>query len=210
MDGSKTINERKNLLKICYKIIFNSNWSKKRFLEGMQNKFINSDKLLVVFQSAKKNKLNLSIKKKWITFVGKLNSAKGYDIFGDAIIKILDKYPKWNALVIGDEPREKIILNHKNLKNLGFQNHQKVLQTFNKTSIAVACSRWEEPFGRTSLEASANGCAVIITDRGGLPETITNARILINLSHKNSAFSLGLDVIIEVDIPILLAQLNTS
>ena len=55
MSGSKSITERKNLLKICYKIIFNSNWSKKRFLEGMQNKFVNSEKLLVVFQSAKKN-----------------------------------------------------------------------------------------------------------------------------------------------------------
>ena len=31
MDGSKTIKERKKLLKICYKIIFNSNWSKKDF-----------------------------------------------------------------------------------------------------------------------------------------------------------------------------------
>ena len=31
MEGSKTIKERKDLLKICYKIIFNSNWSKKRF-----------------------------------------------------------------------------------------------------------------------------------------------------------------------------------
>jgi len=31
MDGSKTIGERKELLKKCYKIIFNSNWSKKRF-----------------------------------------------------------------------------------------------------------------------------------------------------------------------------------
>ena len=41
MDGSKTIDERKKLLKICYKIIFNSNWSKKRFLEGLENKFIN-------------------------------------------------------------------------------------------------------------------------------------------------------------------------
>jgi len=30
MDGSKTIEERKKLLKICYKIIFNSNWSKKK------------------------------------------------------------------------------------------------------------------------------------------------------------------------------------
>ena len=57
-----------------------------------------------------------------------------------------------------------------------------MLKIFKDSSIAVACSRWEEPFGRTSLEASANGCAVIITNKGGLPETITNARILSNLS----------------------------
>ena len=31
MTGSKTINQRKFLLKNCYKIIFNSNWSKKIF-----------------------------------------------------------------------------------------------------------------------------------------------------------------------------------
>ena len=59
MDGSKTIEERKKLLKICYKIIFNSNWSKKRFLEGLENKFVNSNKLAVFFQSAKK--ANLSV-----------------------------------------------------------------------------------------------------------------------------------------------------
>ena len=61
----------------------------------------------------------------------------------------------------------------------------KTLNIFKKTSIAVACSRWEEPFGRTSLEASANGCAVIITNKGGLPETVTNAKILESLSVKN-------------------------
>ena len=54
MDGSQTIKERKNLLKICYKIIFNSSWSKKRFLEGLENKFVNSEKLLVFHQSASK------------------------------------------------------------------------------------------------------------------------------------------------------------
>ena len=66
---------------------------------------------------------------------------------------------------------------------MGFLNHEKVLDIFKKTSIAVACSRWEEPFGRTSLEASANGCAVIITDKGGLPETVTNAKILKKLNE---------------------------
>ena len=44
--------------------------------------------------------------------------------------------------------------------------------------------RWEEPFGRIH-EASANGCAVIITNKGGLPETVTNAKILKNLNVKN-------------------------
>jgi len=185
MDGSKTVNERKKLLKICYKIIFNSNWSKKRFLEGLENKFVNSNKLVVFFQSADKSQLSVvKRKKKWITFVGKLNKAKGYDIFVEAIKKILNVYPDWKAKIIGDEKREKIILDHKNADLLGFQSHRNVLNIFKKSSIAVACSRWEEPFGRTSLEASANGCAVIITNKGGLPETITNARILKNLSPK--------------------------
>ena len=186
MDGSKTIDERKKLLKTCYKIIFNSNWSKKRFLEGLENKFVNSNKLVVFFQSAsKKNSSILKKKKNWITFVGKLNKAKGYDVFATAIKKILNKYPNWKAKIIGDEKREKIVLKHKNVDVLGFLNHDKVLKIFEKSSIAVACSRWEEPFGRTSLEASANGCAVIITNKGGLPETITNAKILENLNVKN-------------------------
>ena len=63
MTGSKTIKQRKFLLNNCYKIAFNSNWSKKRFLEGMQNKFINSEKLIVVFQSASKQKVKLRLKK---------------------------------------------------------------------------------------------------------------------------------------------------
>ena len=68
---------------------------------------------------------------------------------------------------------------------MGFLPHGKVLEIFKKTSIAVACSRWEEPFGRTSLEASASGCAVVITNKGGLPETVTNAKILKELNVKN-------------------------
>tara|TARA_B100000575_G_C23136024_1_gene659957 strand:+ start:125 stop:2257 length:2133 start_codon:yes stop_codon:yes gene_type:complete len=186
MDGSKTITQRKQLLKYCYKIIFNSAWSKKRFLEGLENKFVNSNKLLIFYQSAKKK--NLSIikrKKKWITFVGKLNRAKGYDIFARSIVKILNRFPDWQALIIGDEKREKISLKHKNAKILGFKKHEDVLKIFEKTSITVACSRWEEPFGRTSLEASANGCAVIITNKGGLPETVTDAKILDNLTEKS-------------------------
>tara|TARA_B100000579_G_scaffold314787_1_gene264259 strand:+ start:124 stop:2253 length:2130 start_codon:yes stop_codon:yes gene_type:complete len=184
MNGSRSLSERIFLLKNCFKIVFNSNWSKKKFLDGMKSDHINSEKLIVINQSAQKNKVNLKFKKNIITFVGKLNKSKGYDIFGNAIIKILNKYKNWSSIVVGDEPRDKIQFNHKNLTNLGFLKHNEVINIYKKTNIAVICSRWEEPFGRTSLEAAANGCAVIISDRGGLKETITNGVILKKLNQK--------------------------
>ena len=185
MVGSKKINERINLLTLCEKIIFNSEWSKKRFLLNLSPIYIKSHKLEVIHQSINSKKIDIRKKRKLITFVGKLNKAKGFDLFATAIKKILDKYPDWKAIVIGDEPREKILLNHKNLKIIGFQKHNDVLKYFEKSSIAVACSRWEEPFGRTSLEASSRGCAVIISNRGGLPETITNGVIIRNLNAQS-------------------------
>ena len=185
MNGSKKRIERLKLLNICNKIIFNSEWSKKRFLKDLEKFYEKSSKLQVIHQSIDKEKVNLKKKEKLITFVGKLNTAKGYDLFASSINKILDKHKNWKSLVIGDEAREKIIAVHKNLNILGFLNHKKVLNVYKKTSIAVVCSRWEEPFGRTSLEASSRGCAVIISNRGGLPETITNGVIIRNLNNKS-------------------------
>ena len=182
MNGSKSAEERIVLFNKTRKIIFNSEWSKKRFINNLDKFYHKSEKLDVIYQSTNKTKVNLNKKKNIITFVGKLNRAKGYDLFGKAIIKILKKYPDWKSFVFGDEPREKLFFKHKNLHVLGFQNHNKVLNNFKESSITIACSRWQEPFGRTSLEASSRGCAVIISNRGGLPETVTNAIILRNLS----------------------------
>jgi glycosyltransferase involved in cell wall biosynthesis len=39
-----------------------------------------------------------------------------------------------------------------------------------RAAIAVVPSTWEEPFGRTALEAHAAGCAVVSSRTGGLPE----------------------------------------
>ncbi len=182
MLGSSSVTDRIKLVKFCSKIVFNSNWSKKKFLTKLPQNIHNSKKLIVIYQSTNKKKIDLKKKQKIISFVGKLNSSKGYDLFGEAVIKILNKYPEWKALVIGDELREKYNFNHKNLKILGFVPHNKVLKYFEKTNIAVVCSRWEEPFGRTSLEASSRGCAVIISNRGGLPETVKYPIILKNLN----------------------------
>ena len=185
MVGSKKSIERIKLLSVCEKIIFNSEWSKNRFLLNINPFYTKSHKLVVIHQSINPKKVDVHKKLKLITFTGKLNRAKGFDLFAIAIKRILNKHSEWKAVVIGDESREKIPLKHKNLKLIGFQKHSNVLKYFEKSSIAVACSRWEEPFGRTSLEASSRGCAVIISNRGGLPETITNGVIVRDLNVKN-------------------------
>jgi glycosyltransferase involved in cell wall biosynthesis len=182
MNGSKDIKERIFLLNSIDKIIFNSEWSKDRFFVNLPNKKLLSQKTSVCFQSASKTKINFKNKKNIISFVGKLNRAKGYDLFGDAIIKILNSHPNWEARIFGDEPREKLFFEHKNLKLFGFKNNEFILNTLKKVSISVICSRWEEPFGRTSLEAASRGSAVIISNKGGLPETTPNAIILESLN----------------------------
>ncbi len=185
MSGSKTIKDRIFLINKLSKIIFNSDWSKSRFIKNLNHVYKSSPKLIVIKQSINSKKINLRNKKKNVIFVGKLNKAKGYDIFGEAILPILNKYKNWSGIVIGDEPREKIFFNHKRLKILGFQKHKKVLKYLEKSSIAVVCSRWNEPFGRSSLEAASRGCAVIVSDRGGLKETITDGIVVKNINAEN-------------------------
>ncbi len=182
MTGSISKKDRLFLLNKLDKIIFNSTWSQKRFFINIENEKLLSQKTSVCFQSTSKTNINFRNKKKIISFIGKLNSAKGYDLFGNAIVNILDEFKDWRAVVFGDEPRENIVFKHKNLLINGYTKHEKILNFLKKVSISIVSSRWEEPFGRTSLEAASRGSAVIISNRGGLPETTNSAIILKKLS----------------------------
>jgi len=184
MEDSKTISQRVNLLNNTKKIIFNSNWTKKRFLKNLNLTKLQKVKLEVINQSTNKVNVSLNKKKNKIIFVGRLNKSKGYDVFGNSIVKILDKYNNWFSSVIGDEPREKLIFKHKNLNLLGFKDHKFTLKELSNSSICVVCSRWDEPFGRIALEASSRGCAVIITNNGGLKEAATDPLIIKKLNEK--------------------------
>ena len=64
----------------------------KKFFEGLPYKTKSNCEIL--YPSIKKLKKFNYNKKNQIIFTGKLNSSKGYDLFGNAIIKILNKYPK--------------------------------------------------------------------------------------------------------------------
>ena len=184
MLGSRTIKERINLLNKTEAIVFNSNWSKSKFLENLPI-HLDYKKIIVIPQSTSKTKINFDKKKNLISFVGKLNTSKGYDVFGKSILKILDKYPDWKSIVIGDEPREKLIFKHKNLQHLGYKDNAYVLKKLMDVSISVVPSKWDEPFGRSSLEAASRGSALIISNSGGLRETTNDALVIKNITIGN-------------------------
>ena len=180
MNGSKTTKQRLDIISKVEKIIFVSEWVQKRFFIDLDNKLMTKTEVVYPSVNIKKK---ISKKEKYIIFVGKLNESKGYDLFSNSIIKILNEFPDWKAFSLGDEERRKIFTNHKNHFELGFLNHKKVLNLLDKSEISVVPSRWEEPFGRTALEATSRGCATIISNRGGLPETTNEALILKNLEN---------------------------
>ena len=166
--GSKKVKEREQILNKCSNIIFVSKWVRKKFFEGLNIK--SSKKSFVIYPAIKR--LNYFPKKeKLITFIGKLNQSKGYNLAGESVIKILNKYKDWKAIFAGNEEREKYNFEHKNLKIYKWLSHDKILNLLKKSSICLIPSVWDEPFGRISMEASNYGNAVILSNRGGLLET---------------------------------------
>ncbi len=182
MKGSSTISQRKFLLDNCYKIYFVSTWVEEKFFDGIDKNFYSNYR--TIYPSINRIK-KFPKKEKIIVFSGKLNSAKGFDKFSKAIINILNKYKNWKSIVLGDEPREKYDFKHQNLSFAGWVPQDEVLKIYNRSSITIVPSLWEEPFGRSSLESASLGNAVILSKKGGLPETINNPIFLKNVSTKS-------------------------
>ena len=181
MKGSRKISERLKILNSVDKLIFVSEWVRDRFFLDIDKKL--QTKTEVIYPSVHRQRPIK--KKKNIIFVGRLNHSKGYDLFKEAIIKILDEFPQWKAYSLGDEDRRSIYISHPRHRELGFITHKKALEILNRSEIAVVPSKWDEPFGRTALEASSRGCATIISNKGGLKETTDNAIVLKKLDAKN-------------------------
>ena len=175
MRSSKSINDRIFIAENTDQIYFVSRWVKDKFFEGLP--FNHRNNCNILYPAIKPLK-KFPKKDNLIIFSGKLNSSKGFDLYGKSVIKILDKHKSWRAIAIGNEPREKFNFNHKNFKILDWVKHDDILDYYKKASISVVPSRWLEPFGRTAMESAAYGCATITTRNGGLPETFNNELFL--------------------------------
>ena len=79
---SRSVNERLFIANNCDQIFFVSKWVMKKFFEGMPFDYKNNCEIL--YPAIDKLK-KFPKKEKIIIFTGKLNTSKGYDIFGKAV-----------------------------------------------------------------------------------------------------------------------------
>jgi glycosyltransferase involved in cell wall biosynthesis len=166
--GSRYIYQRLYLLKNLDKLIFVSDWTKRQFFKDLPIK--DSEKCLVIYPGCTFIK-KIPKKKNNIVFAGKLNESKGYNLFKNIILEILKKNKSWSCDIVGDDPRHYDKIDHPKIHYHGWISYKKTLKIFEKSKIAVIPSTWNEPLGRTAIEAASRGCVTIISKRGGLIET---------------------------------------
>jgi len=143
-------------------------------IERMNNKVPDYMISTLTKKSARK-KLNLSLNKKYALFVGSLTKEKGINYL---VKNIAPNFPNITFLILGDGYL------FDNLKNIKSNNiilkgniEKKLIKNYYKAAdIVLVTSIWEEPMGRIPLEAQANGTYVLVTDKGGLPETIQSGK----------------------------------
>jgi mannosyltransferase len=111
---------------------------------------------------------------------GRVRRQKGSDLFIEAMIRLLPKYPDWTAVVtglmaveeaafVGDLKRRIADSNMENrIALLGERPQDEVPSWFRRISLYVAPMR-NEGFGLTPLEAMASGAAVVATRTGAAP-----------------------------------------
>ncbi|MEM0241185.1 MAG: glycosyltransferase family 4 protein, partial [Candidatus Nezhaarchaeales archaeon] len=55
---------------------------------------------------------------------------------------------------------------------LGKESFAKLYETISSANVVIMPSVWPEPFGRVPVEANRLGVMAVVTNRGGLPETV--------------------------------------
>jgi len=208
MKGSKSVKDRKNILKKCVAVFCVSEYIKNKFLEGV---LIKNEKVHILHNGVDRQLKKFPIKKKEILFVGRLVLEKGVDLYVDVVENIAKNFPDWTFELIGsfrlgddknkDAFANNIIKKFKNISNQtkyhGFKNQDFIQEKMKTASVIVIPSVWEEPFGLVAAEAMSNGIGIIASDIGGIPEIVESNGILIKDINKQKLEHALVDLIID-------------
>jgi glycosyltransferase involved in cell wall biosynthesis len=127
-------------------------------------------------------------------FIGRIDPNKGPDIAADAVAALQREGVKISFTVAGglwfyghgkemENPyfrslKEK--MDAAGAQYLGYVTRPNAPEVVRQHDVVFMLSRSKEPFGLVTLEAMASGCAVVSSNRGGLPEACGGAAVLVD------------------------------
>ena len=112
-------------------------------------------------------------------FVGRLEDGKAPDLLVEAYIQAQENNEDLPPLEIAGKGKMKEELEEKSsdLEKVtvhGYVSEEKLEELYRDSKAVVISSRWRENNPLVALEAKAYGSALIVSDRGGLPELVEN------------------------------------
>lgn len=135
-----------------------------------------------------------------VLFLGRLDPNKGPDLTADAVRVLREEGFPLDLTVAGGlwfyghgnelaDPYFRILKQKMEAARANYTGHiirQNVPELIRGHDIVCVLSRANEPFGLVALEAMASGCAVIASNRGGLPEACGDAANLVDPDDFNA------------------------
>lgn len=113
-----------------------------------------------------------------IGVVSRLELIKGMDLVVPAFAEVLKRFPAVRLLVVGDgslratmEQQAAELGCADRITWVGRQQQEELNKWYGQMDIVLMPSR-SEGFGLTAIEAMANGCVMVASDVGGLPEVV--------------------------------------
>jgi UDP-glucose:(glucosyl)LPS alpha-1,2-glucosyltransferase len=186
MEGTRTSRERGRVLAEADAILCNSKFVRGRFVDGLS---ADAGKVHVVACGLDMTRLPVLPKEKIVAFAGRIMRDKGIVELIKAFASAAARMPGWRLVVAGEdrsgllngaELRADIAALGDRLTLLGHVDHAHATALFARAEIAATPAIWREPFGRTTLEAMAAGCAVISSGSGGSGEILGDCGLMVN------------------------------
>jgi glycosyltransferase involved in cell wall biosynthesis len=129
-----------------------------------------------------------------VLFLGRIDPNKGPDITADAVAALRAEGVPVSLTVAGglwfyghgremEDPFFRSLKQKMEAASADYRGHvprEGVPELVRAHDIVCVLSRSAEPFGLVALEAMASGCAVISSNRGGLPEACGGAAVLVD------------------------------
>ncbi len=172
MDGARTRAERAGLLAACDAIYCVSDFIRGRFLEGLGE----DGRVVTILNGAPLPDVQTP-KEKIVAFTGRVSAIKGT---AELIAAFRAARPEgWRLVVAGGDP-EGLARGGEGVELLGQVSHAQAISLLARAEVAVVPSLWDDPCPRAAIEALAQGCALLTSRRGGLPEIGGEAALYID------------------------------